>query len=156
ESAEPIVSDAAFASNVTNEGGVAQTFRVLRNVTGLWLLHECRRAWALAGRDRSYDELVALAGAAAPLGSFADPNDPTCVEPGDMPARIADYCARTRQPVPESDGEIVRCILESLALKQAETVELLAAVTGRSIDVLHVVGGGANNDLLCRWTAEAA
>jgi rhamnulokinase len=151
-----VVSDAAYASNVTNERGVEGTYRVLRNVTGLWLVDECRRAWALAGRDRSFDELVALAGDAPALGSFIDPDDPIFAEPGDMPARVVDFCTRTGQPTPEGDGSIVRCILESLALKQAETVEVLGSVTGRTLEVLHVVGGGATNRLLCAWTAEAA
>src|SRR5262249_12311807 len=94
ESREAVLSDAAFDANVTNEGGVGGRYRVLRNVTGLWLLHECRRAWALAGSDRPYDELVALAGSATPLRSFVDPNDPAFLEPGDMPARIAGFCER--------------------------------------------------------------
>ena len=156
ESAAPVVGEAAFRANLTNEGGIGGTFRVLRNVTGLWLLHECRRAWSLAGRDRSVEELVALARSAPPLRSLVDPNDPAFVHPGGMPARIADYCERTGQLRPESEGAIVRCILESLALKHAETVDLLGRVTGREIDELHVVGGGANNELLCEWTAAAA
>jgi rhamnulokinase len=156
ESREPVSGDAAYAANVTNERGVEGTFRVLRNVTGLWLVHECRRAWASSGRDRSYDELVALAAEAPPLRSFIDPDDPMFAEPGDMAARVADFCSRTGQAVPDGDGPVVRCILESLALKQAETVDVLAGVTGRALDVLHVVGGGASNRLLCAWTAEAA
>ena len=156
ESAAPIIGEAAFRANLTNEGGVGGTFRVLRNVTGLWLLHECRQAWSLTGRERSVEELVELARSAPPLHSLIDPNDPAFAPPGDMPARVVDYCERTGQPRPESEGAIVRCILESLALKHAETVDLLGRVTGREIDELHVVGGGANNELLCRWTAAAA
>jgi rhamnulokinase len=119
-------------------------------------VHECRRAWAASGRDRSFDELVALAGDGPALLSFIDPDDAAFAEPGDMPARVIDFCARTRQPVPDGEGAIVRCILESLALKQAETVDVLGSVTGRALDLLHVVGGGASNRLLCAWTAEAA
>jgi rhamnulokinase len=156
ESREPVLGEAAYASNLTNERGVETTFRVLRNVTGLWLVHECRRAWAAAGRDRSFDELVALAWDAPALRSFIDPDDAVFVGPGDMTPRVADFCARTGQAVPEDDGAVVRCILESLALKQAETIDVLGAVTGRPLDVLHVVGGGASNRLLCAWTAEAA
>ena len=155
EADEPVLSDAAFRANLTNEGGVGGTVRVLRNVTGLWLLHECSRVWSLAGRPHSIDDLLELARAAPQLRSFVDPNDPVFAEPGDIPARIADYCARTGQPRPEGDGAVVRCILESLALKHAESIELLASVTGRDIDEIHVVGGGANNHLLCRWTADA-
>jgi rhamnulokinase len=156
ESSEPVVGEAAYGANLTNEGGVAGTFRVLRNVTGLWLLEECRRAWALSGRDRSVEELVALARSAPPLRSLVDPNDPVFAPPGDMPARIADYCDRTGQPRPESEAAVVRCILESLAVKHAESVDLLGRVTGRRLDELHIVGGGANNELLCEWTAAAA
>jgi rhamnulokinase len=156
ESAEPVVSDAAFRANVTNEGGVEGTFRVLRNLTGLWLLHECRRVWAGEGRSYEFSELVALARTAPALRSLVDPNDARFSEPGDMPARIAAYCRETGQDAPADDAAVVRCVLESLALKHAETVDLLAGVTGRTLDELHVVGGGANNDLLCAWTAEAA
>ena len=156
ESPEPVVNDAAYRANLTNEGGVAGTFRVLRNVTGLWLLQECRRAWALAGRDRSPEELVALARSAQPLRSLVDPNDALFVPPGDMPARIVDYCERTGQPRPEDEAAIVRCIFESLALKHAESVDVVGRVTGRELDELYVVGGGANNELLCEWTAAAS
>jgi rhamnulokinase len=156
ELGEPIVDDAAFSANLTNEGGVEGTYRLLRNLTGLWLLHECRRVWADAGRTYAFEQLVELARASPPLRSFIDPNDPRFSEPGDMPARIADFCHETGQEVPGDDAATVRCILESLALKHAETVDLLAAVTGRELGQLHVVGGGANNDLLCAWTAQAA
>jgi rhamnulokinase len=156
ELGEPIVDDAAFSANLTNEGGVEGTYRLLRNLTGLWLLHECRRVWADAGRTYAFEQLVELARASPPLRSFIDPNDPRFSEPGDMPARIADFCRETGQEVPGDDAATVRCILESLALKHAETVDLLAAVTGRELGQLHVVGGGANNDLLCAWTAQAA
>ena len=156
EAREPFVTDAAFQANLTNEGGVDGTFRVLLNVTGLWLLHECRRIWSLSGRNYAFEELVALARSARPLRSFVDPNDPAFAEPGEMPTRIVDYCARTGQPAPQDEGAIVRCIFESLALKHAESLDVLGRVTGRELDEIHVVGGGANNELLCRWTAEAA
>ncbi|MDX6600209.1 MAG: rhamnulokinase [Gaiellales bacterium] len=156
ESERAFITDDTFAANLTNEGGVAETFRVLRNVTGLWLLDECRRAWAHAGRDHAYEQLVALARSAPPLGSLIDPNDPSFSEPGDMPGRIAEYCRRTGQPIPEGDGAMVRCILESLALAHAESVDLLEHVTGVRLDRLHIVGGGSRNALLCEWTAEAA
>jgi rhamnulokinase len=151
EAAEPVLGDAAFHANLTNEGGVGGTFRVLRNVTGLWLLEECRRHWG-----RGVDELIDDAREAEPLRSFIEPNDPLFAAPGDMPARIVDYCSRTSQAQPETEGAVVRCILESLALKHAESIDLLARVTGRSIDELNVVGGGAKNELLCEWTAAAA
>jgi rhamnulokinase len=156
ESTTPSVGDAAYRANVTNEGGVDGTFRVLCNVTGLWLLQELQRTWAAAGADHSPAELVARARSAPALRSLVDPNDPLFAPPGDMPARIAEYCERTGQPRPEDPGAVVRCIFESLALKHAETVDLLADVTGRRLEQLHVVGGGARNELLCEWTAAAA
>jgi rhamnulokinase len=156
ESERAFISDDTFEANLTNEGGVAGTFRVLRNVTGLWLLGECRRAWALAGREHAYEQLVSLARSAPALGSLIDPNDPSFSEPGDMPARIAEYCRRTGQTPPEGEGAIVRCILESLALAHAESVDLLERVTGVRLERLHVVGGGSRNALLCEWTAQAA
>jgi rhamnulokinase len=153
---EPVITDAAFAANLTNEGGVGGTFRLLRNVTGLWLIHECRRVWAHEGREHSFDQLVALAKDAPTLQSFIDPNDVAFGEPGDMPARVRAFCAHTGQPEPVDPGAVVRCILESLALKHAQTIDVLASVTGSSPREIHVVGGGARNELLCRWTANAA
>jgi rhamnulokinase len=153
---EPVITDAAFAANLTNEGGVGGTFRLLRNVTGLWLVHECRRTWALEGHDYSFDQLVVLAQQAPALRSFVEPNDPAFAEPGDMPARVRAFCAHTGQPEPVEPGAVVRCILESLALKHAQTIDLLASVTGVSPREIHVVGGGARNELLCRWTADAS
>ncbi len=156
ESDVPVAGEAAYRTNLTNEGGVGGTVRVLRNVNGLWLLHECRRAWAEAGRDYAFAELVELARTALPLRALIDPDAPFFAEPGDVPARVAWYCADTGQEPPASDAATVRCILESLALKQAECVDVLASVSGRTLEELHVVGGGARNDLLCAWTAEAA
>ncbi len=152
----PVITDAAFAANLTNEGGVDGTFRLLRNVTGLWLIHECRRVWAEEGREHSFDQLVALAKDAPALQSFIDPNDAAFGDPGDMPARVRAFCAHTGQPEPVDPGAVVRCILESLALKHAQTIDLLASVTGATPKEIHVVGGGARNELLCRWTADAA
>jgi rhamnulokinase len=153
---QPVVGDASFAANLTNEGGVGGTFRLLRNVTGLWLLHECRRVWALEGSDYSFDQLVALAKEAEPLRSLIEPNDPAFADQGDMPARVRAFCAHTGQPEPVEPGAVVRCVLESLALKHAQTIDVLASVTGRRPTEIHLVGGGARNELLCRWTAGAA
>ena len=152
----PVITDETFAANLTNEGGVAGTFRLLRNVTGLWLLHECRRRFAELGRDYTFEQLVALAEGAAPLRSLVDPDDPSFAEPGDMPERIAAFCRATGQPVPREPGEFARCIVESLALKHAETVDLLREAAGADPAELHVVGGGARNGLLCAATADAA
>ena len=131
---EPVITDASFAANITNEGGVDDTVRLLRNVTGLWLLHECRRSWADEGADYAFDELVALAKDAPAFGAFLDPNDPAFTEPGDMPARIRSFCTATGQTPPPDPGAIARCILESLALKHAETIGALAAVSGVGAD----------------------
>jgi rhamnulokinase len=151
----PVITDAAFAANLTNEGGVGGTFRLLRNVTGLWLIHECRRVWAQQGREHSFDQLVALAKDAPALQSLIDPNDAAFDGPGDMPARVRAFCAHSGQTEPVDPGAVVRCILESLALKHAQTIDVLASVTGVSPREIHVVGGGARNELLCRWTADA-
>lgn len=152
----PLINDDTFAANLTNEGGVAGTFRLLRNVTGLWLLDECRRCWAEEGKEHTFEELVGLARSAPPLRSFVDPNAELFLERGgDMPRRIQGFCRRTGQPEPAGVGETVRCVFESLALKHAETVDVLREVTGSDPAELHVVGGGARNELLCAWTAEA-
>jgi rhamnulokinase len=153
---QPAIDDRTFDANLTNEGGVAGTFRLLRNVTGLWLLHECRRIWALDGRHYSFDELVALAQDAPALRSLVDPNHPLFAPPGDMPRRVREFCAMTGQADPDGPAAVVRCILESLALKHAETIDLLREATGAAPTEVHIVGGGARNELLCRWTAEAA
>ena len=153
---EPLINDETFEANLTNEGGVAGTTRLLRNVTGLWLLHECRRAWAATGQQLSFEQLVELARDAPPFGALIDPNAELFSEPGDMPQRITDFCIATGQSAPEGIGETVRCILESLALKHAETVETLRRVAGVETTELHVLGGGARNELLSQWTADAA
>jgi rhamnulokinase len=152
----PLINDATFAANLTNEGGVGGTYRLLRNVTGLWLLHECRRSWAEQGREHTFAELVAFARTAPALRSFVDPNAGVFLEPGDMPRRIGAFCTETKQPEPDSVGATVRCVLESLALKHADTVDVLRRVTGTDPAEIHIVGGGARNELLCSWTAEAA
>jgi rhamnulokinase len=155
ERSAPLIDDRSFAANLTNEGGVEETFRLLRNVTGLWLLHECRRTWAAEGTAWGFDELVAMAEDAPPLRSLVDPNDPVFLAPGDMPARIRERCAATGQELPEEPAAVVRCVLESLALKYRQTIELLADASGTSPPAIHVVGGGARNELLCAWTADA-
>jgi rhamnulokinase len=152
----PVIDDWSFAANLTNEGGVDGTFRLLRNVGGLWLLDECRRCWAAEGSELSFDELASLAADAPSFLAFIDPNAELFLEPGDMPARIREFCRESGQREPGSPGEVVRCVLESLALKHAETVGVLHEVSGVAPQTLHVVGGGARNVLLCSWTASAA
>jgi rhamnulokinase len=150
------INDHTFAANVTNEGGIGGTVRLLRNVTGLWLLHECRLAWEREGTAFDYDRLVALADDAPPLRTLIDTDDPLFAAPGDMPARVRTFCQDTGQETPDTPAEVVRCILESLALKHASVVDLLRSVTGVEPTEIHIVGGGARNGRLCRWTADAA
>jgi rhamnulokinase len=152
----PRIDDRTFAANLTNEGGVAGTFRLLRNVTGLWLLHECRRAWAHEGHDWDFDDLVAMAEQAPPLRSLVDPNDPGLAAPGDMPIRIRAFCERTGQEPPGTPGEVVRCALESIALGHRHALALLREAAGAEPPEVHVVGGGSRNRLLCQWTADAS
>jgi rhamnulokinase len=152
----PLITEETFAANLTNEGGVGGTVRLLRNVDGLWLLHECRQAWKAEGHDWDFEELVRMAEASPPLQSFVEPNDPRFLAPGDLPARIRAFCAETGQAVPTEPGEVVRCVLESLAFKHRQTILLLAATTGAAPSEVHIVGGGALNVPLCQWTADAA
>ncbi|MFZ0088906.1 MAG: rhamnulokinase family protein [Solirubrobacteraceae bacterium] len=152
---EPELGAAAAGANLTNERGVGDTIRLLRNVMGLWLVQECRRAWRARGFDRDYDELHALAAAARPDVPLFDPDDDSLLHAGDMPARIEALCTAAGQSPPGGDGELLRAILVSLACKYRLVLEQLQNVTGRRIDTVHVVGGGARNLLLCQLTADA-
>jgi len=153
---EPIINDQALAHNFTNEGGVEDTFRFLKNITGLWLIQECQRVWSLEdGKPMSFDQLNRLARQARPATSLVDPDAPDFLRPGNMPKAIQDYCRRTRQPLPKDRGAIVRCALISLARKYQEVLGKLEDLWGKKIEVLHVIGGGAKNQLLCQWTADA-
>jgi rhamnulokinase len=151
----PLVNDQALAANYTNEGGVGGTIRFLKNIMGLWLVQECRRAWERQGRAYGYDELTRLAEAAAPFASLVDPDDASFLLPLDMPAALAAFCRRTGQAAPEGPGATVRCALESLALCYRYVLERLEQLTGRRLEVIHVVGGGSQNALLNQLTADA-
>jgi rhamnulokinase len=151
----PILNDAAFEANVTNEGGVYGTYRFLKNVMGLWLLQQCRATWSAEGHSYDYHTLSEMAEQAPAFVSFIDPDDPVFLPPGDHPAHVRAYCSRTRQPVPEGVSATVRCIFESLALKYHYVLEKLIALTGHKVDVLHIIGGGSQNRLLCQMTADA-
>ena len=155
EMTEPVINEASLAANVTNEGGVFGTYRLLKNISGLWILQQCRQTWRAQGQEYSYAELVALAEAADPLTAVFNPNDPCFLPPGDHPQSIRDYCAATGQPVPDDVGSIVRSVLESLAMTYRETLDTLRNLTGRSIDVVHIGGGGTQNQLLNQMTANA-
>jgi rhamnulokinase len=151
----PVITDETMKYNFTNEGGVAGTTRLLKNIMGLWLVQECRRTWARSGRELSYEELAARAEAARPFAALVDPDDASFLSPGDMPARLAAACVRTGQPAPDDEGAFVRCALESLALKYRWTIERLERILGTTIRTIHVVGGGTRNALLCQFTADA-
>ena len=155
EVARPVINAETLRANFTNEGGVAGTTRLLKNIMGLWLLQECRRTWARSGREWAYDDLVAAASAARPFAALVDPDDPSFFAPGDMPARIAAFCARTGQPSPADEGAFARSALESLALKYRWGIGRLEAILGTTIKAVHVVGGGSRNALLCQFTADA-
>ena len=155
EVAQPVVNEAALAVNATNEGGVFGSFRLLKNVMGLWLLQQCRSTWEQEGRAYSYPELVSLAESAEPLRSFVDPNDDRFLPPGDHPAHIRAFCQQSGQPRPDSDAAIARCVFESLALAYRDVLLELQTLTGRPIEVIHVVGGGSRNRLLNQLTADA-
>jgi rhamnulokinase len=152
---QPLVGDAALAANFTNEGGVGGTTRFLKNIMGLWLVQECRRAWERAGASHSYDDLTRQAEAAKPFASIVDPDDSSFILPANMPAALADFCRRSGQPAPDGVGGTVRCALESLALCYRWVLERLEDLTGRRAEVIHIVGGGSQNALLNQFTADA-
>jgi rhamnulokinase len=160
----PILTEASRLANFSNETGIDGTIRYLRNVAGLWLLQESLRAWSASGSadgTRSpdgaggLDELLAAAARAPALRSVIDPGDPAFLPPGDMPSRIADACRRTGQPAPRDRAGTVRCILDSLALAYRRTIRDVQDLSGRHVDTVHMVGGGARNALLCQLTADA-
>jgi rhamnulokinase len=155
EISEPCVSAAAQAASFTNELGVDGTFRFLKNIAGLWLVQECRRDLARQGQELDYATLTKLAGEAPPLRTVVDPSHAEFHAPGGMLQKIADFARATKQPVPRSPGEYVRCALESLALAYREKLNLLESILGQKFDVLHIVGGGGKNTLLSQMTADA-
>lgn len=154
ETPQPVLTQDAFERGFTNEACYGGGNRLLKNITGLWLLQECRRHWNAAGENFSHADLVSLAESAGPADSRIDPNDPRFAAPGDMPERVRQYCRDTGQPVPASPGEIARLVLESLADAYGQAIDELEIVSGRAIAAVHLVGGGSRNALLCRLTAE--
>ena len=155
ELAEPCLDGDARKYDFTNEGGAAHTIRFLKNIMGLWLEQESRRQWAREGKKYSFDELSDAAMASTPLRSIINPSDYSFNAPGDMPGRIADYCKKTGQPVPETTGEIVRCIFDSLALTYRWTVDRINAVKGTKAPFINIVGGGTKEDQLSQFAATA-
>lgn len=152
---EPIINAQSLEYNFTNEGGVEGGYRFCKNVMGLWILQECRREWSKGGKEFSYADLVAEAERAPAFCSLIDPDDDLFFRPGNMPARIAEFCERTRQPSPETRGAFVRCALESLALKYRLQLERLERMLGKKFEAMQMIGGGTQNQLLCQFTAEA-
>lgn len=154
---QPVITPESLRYDFTNEGGACGTFRLLKNILGMWLVQCCQETWAASGRVISSADAVQLAAAAPPFGPLIDPypNSPDFRTPGDMPARIRAFCARTGQPIPADEGAVLRCIFESLALKYRQVLGQLEIVQGFPADVIHIVGGGSRNALLCQMTADA-
>lgn len=151
----PVLSERARKLNFTNEGGVNQTYRLLKNIMGLWILQECKRDWERKGKRYSWPELMRLAMEAPSFLTLIDPDDEIFLPPDGMPERIQKYALQTSQPVPGTPGEMVRCILESLSLKYRMVLGMTEELSGRTFSGLHMVGGGIHNELLCQWTANA-
>ncbi len=150
---EPVINEGSLAMNMTNEVGVAGKIRLLKNIAGLWLVQECRRAWSLDGVDYGYEELARMASEARPFVAVLDPD--AFLEPGDMPRKIAAYCQKTGQASPQTPGEFARVILESLALRYLQVLEMLESLLGRRLNVIHIVGGGSRNAVLNQFVADA-
>jgi rhamnulokinase len=151
----PRIDEEVRRYNFTNEGGVGGTIRFLKNIMGLWLVQECRRVWEREGHTYSYDDLARLASAAPPFVSLVNPDDPSFILPPSMPQALGSFCRRTGQPVPTAPGAVVRCALESLALRYRWVLDRLEELKGHRLDTVHVVGGGSQNVLLCQLTADA-
>jgi rhamnulokinase len=149
---KPVINAASLAANYTNEVGVAGTVRFLKNIAGLWLLQECRRHWLEEGAEYSYERLAKMAAEARPFSASINPD--AFLEPGGMPGKIAAHCRETGQTAPATHGEYARAILESLALRYRHVLEDLEALSGRRIQVIHIVGGGSKNTLLNQFVAD--
>jgi rhamnulokinase len=152
---EPCLTEKALEYNFTNEGGVFGTWRLSKNIMGLWLVQECKRTWAHEGYDLSYDEITRLASDAKPFVAVIDPDDSRFLHPGDMPERIQKYCAETNQTVPQTKGEVLRVVLESIALKYRWVLARLEELAAKEFSPLHIIGGGTKNRLLNQFAADA-
>ena len=152
---QPLINARTEALNFANEGGVGGTIRFLKNIMGLWLIQESRRQWRREGNEYNFAQMEAWAKECKPFRSLIDPDDASFATPGNMPEKIREFCRRTGQPVPETVGEVVRCIYESLALKYRKTVESINELMGRQAKVIRVVGGGTKDKFLSQMTADA-
>lgn len=155
ESPRPVINDTVLRLNFTNEGGVGGTTRLLKNITGLWLVQECRRVWNQAGENLDWEDLNRLCAAQPPLQALIDPDASDFLAPGDMPTAIREFCRKTGQPQPQDKGAVVRCALESVAMKFRQVFSLCEELAGGRIDTIHAVGGGTKNRQLCQFTADA-
>lgn len=155
EITQPIINEKSLSYSFTNEGGYDRTIRFLKNIMGLWILQECRRQWQREGKEFSYQELTDMASNARPFTCFIDVNYKEFLYPGNMPERIQEYCKRTGQDVPEDIPQIVRVILESLAMEYRRVMDNLEDVIGTRIETLHIVGGGSQNKLLSQFAASS-
>ncbi len=151
----PLINGDSLRYNLTNEGGVSNTYRCLKNIMGLWLVQECKRAWERDGSQLSFSELGEQASAAQPFQTIVDPNDQLFLNPPNMPEAIIRYCQRTGQQSPATQGEFIRCALESLAFKYKMVLTTLEQLRGKPVEVVHLVGGGVQDRLLCQFTANA-
>ena len=151
----PIISDAAYAANVTNEGGYGNTWRLLKNIMGLWIADQCRATWKAAGKDYSFAQLRAMIESADPFKALIEPDDPVFLAPGDMPARVIEFCRASGQPPPANDAEVMAAVYASLACKYRYVLEQLIAVSGQDVGRLHIIGGGSRNAPLNQMTANA-
>ncbi|MBQ8357941.1 MAG: rhamnulokinase [Clostridia bacterium] len=155
ELTSPLVSNESLAWNFANEGGALGTYRFLKNIMGLWTVQESRRQWKREGKDYSFADLQTMAEVEKPLVSFINPDDPLFATPGDMPGRIVEFCRKTGQHVPENEGQIVRVIMESLALRYRYVKEGIEALRGKPVRGIHIVGGGTKDTFLCGLAADA-
>lgn len=150
---QPAISPEIYDANYTNEGGAYGTFRFLKNIMGLWILQECKRHWNEAGKPYTWDDLTEMASRPVSQLTVFDVEDPRFLPPGDMIARIRDWCIEKDMPLPETDAAVARAVLLSLTIRYRVVLEQLENLTGKSFNALHMVGGGIQNDLLCDWTA---
>ncbi|MBQ9860353.1 MAG: rhamnulokinase [Clostridia bacterium] len=151
----PVINETSFKFNITNEGGYGRTTRFLKNIMGLWLIQESRRQWIREGYNVSYADLEREALEVEPFKCFINPDDDSFVSPGNLPKRVQEFCERTGQYVPQTRGEIMRCIYESLAMKYRYTFRAVREVTGLSYETIHMIGGGTKDRLLCQMAADA-
>jgi len=152
---EAIITDESYEANVTNEGGYDNTYRLLKNIMGLWVVDQCRSTWQANGTDYSFEQLTQMVQSVDTFKAFIEPDNPIFFRSGDMPARVVEFCKETNQPLPENDAEIMAIVYVSLAYKYRYVLEQLIAVSGQQVDRLHIIGGGSKNALLNQMTANA-